>query len=1104
MTSLTIPLKKLYRRFFNITLSLCSVSVFLSGQTTFGGESFGEVKVHPNTPSSLIGSVTINGVAAAAEDVVAIYVGDELRGKFTIAAVSGGVAWVSGTFTCETANETATFKVYDASADTTLDVPGVTATVSPKEDLGGYASPFLIPAVGASDTTAPDAPTITGTSPTTDTTPTLTGTAEAGSTVTVYSGSTSLGTATADSSGDYSFTPGSAISEATHSITAKATDSAGNTSSASSALSLVVEAETAESVSAENFGEVKVHPNTPSSLIGSVTINGVAAAAEDVVAIYVGDELRGKFTIAAVSGGVAWVSGTFTCETANETATFKVYDASAKAVFQVPDTTATVSPEEALGGYASPFLIAAVGNLPADTVKPVIALTGDATVTVEAGGSYSDDGATASDDSDGDLTSSIAATSTVVESVVGTYTVTYNVSDAAGNAATAVVRTVNVVDATKPTIALSGDATVTVEAGSTYTDAGASAADGYDGDLTSSIAATSTVDASSVGSYSVTFNVSDAAGNAATAVVRTVNVVDTTAPAITLSGDATVTVEVGSTYTDAGATATDDLTASIAATSTVDASKVGSYTVTYNVSDAEGNAADAVVRTVNVVDTTAPAITLTGNATVTVEALSTYTDAGATASDSYDGALTVAATSTVDANTIGSYTVTYNVSDAAGNAATAVVRTVNVVDTTAPVITVPPVSGSYPGLIQPDNVDLGIDFQLEVGTAYTELGATATDSYDGDLTASINIVYADLTNGAAVAEVDTGIAGGISVSYTVSDAAGNSSTGDRVVVFVDTTPPTISNVPESRILSTTGTSTTTTWTTPAVTDNSTATVTLTSTAASGDSFDVGSNTVTYTATDASGNTTTASFVVTVFKVVSSAQGSITTVNVPLGSLKSNGTVFDQLDSLFPDEAPSALGDVAGHAGERNGARNNRPDAVAGQDREVSTDEAVTLDGSNSLDPDGDNLTYSWSVNGAAKGSHTLTNSDQAVATFTPLKAGTYLIELVVSDGKITDNDILIVKAADIGDAPGNSVPLTGGDRTRKIRKSNALPFALMKSSTVGGVYRPVDSFHLDIVDRKIFVRATDQMGYFKFVSVIQGGLDIYSVRKAGELLIISY
>ena len=245
-------------------------------------------------------------------------------------------------------------------------------------------------------------------------------------------------------------------------------------------------------------------------------------------------------------------------------------------------------------------------------------------------------------------------------------------------------------------------------------------------------------------------------------------------------------------------------------------------------------------------------------------------------------------------------------------------------------------------------------------------------------------------------------------------------------------------------------------------------------------------------------------VVTVFKVVSSANGSITTVNVPLGSIKSNGTVFDELSSLFPDEAPTALGDVAGHAGERNGARNNRPDAVAGQDRVVSTDEAVVLDGSNSSDSDGDNLTYSWSVNGAAAGSHTLTNSGQAVATFTPLTAGTYLIELVVSDGKVSDNDILIVKAADTGGAPANSVPFTGGDRTRKIRKSNALPFVLLNSSTAGGVYRPVDTYHLNIDDREILVRATDQMGYFKFVSVIVGGLDIYSVRKAGELLIISF
>uniref|UniRef100_UPI0025CC9ACC T9SS type B sorting domain-containing protein n=1 Tax=Polaribacter sp. TaxID=1920175 RepID=UPI0025CC9ACC len=105
--------------------------------------------------------------------------------------------------------------------------------------------------------------------------------------------------------------------------------------------------------------------------------------------------------------------------------------------------------------------------------------------------------------------------------------------------------------------------------------------------------------------YTVTYNVSDANGNAADEVVRTVNVVDTTIPVITLTGDATVIVEVGDTYTDAGATATDnydgDLTASIITVNPVDTDTVGTYTVTYNVSDANGNAADEVVRTVNVV-----------------------------------------------------------------------------------------------------------------------------------------------------------------------------------------------------------------------------------------------------------------------------------------------------------------------------------------------------------------------------------------------------------------------------------------------------------------------------------------------------------------------
>jgi len=78
----------------------------------------------------------------------------------------------------------------------------------------------------------------------------------------------------------------------------------------------------------------------------------------------------------------------------------------------------------------------------ADTVKPVIALTGSATINLTVGDTYNELGATATDDVDGNLTASISITGTVNTSVAGTYTKNYNVSDAAGNVANQVSRTV--------------------------------------------------------------------------------------------------------------------------------------------------------------------------------------------------------------------------------------------------------------------------------------------------------------------------------------------------------------------------------------------------------------------------------------------------------------------------------------------------------------------------------------------------------------------------------------------------------------------------------------------------------------------------------------
>jgi VCBS repeat-containing protein len=85
------------------------------------------------------------------------------------------------------------------------------------------------------------------------------------------------------------------------------------------------------------------------------------------------------------------------------------------------------------------------GNLgPPDSTPPVIRLRGDATVSVIIDSPYTDPGATASDPEDGDLTSKIVVTNAVNTAVLGTYTITYAVSDRSGNAAVPVTRTVNV------------------------------------------------------------------------------------------------------------------------------------------------------------------------------------------------------------------------------------------------------------------------------------------------------------------------------------------------------------------------------------------------------------------------------------------------------------------------------------------------------------------------------------------------------------------------------------------------------------------------------------------------------------------------------------
>ena len=79
--------------------------------------------------------------------------------------------------------------------------------------------------------------------------------------------------------------------------------------------------------------------------------------------------------------------------------------------------------------------------------------------------------------------------------------------------------------------------------------------------------------------------------------------------------------------------------------------------------------------------------------------------------------------------------------------------------------------------------------------------------------------------------------------------------------------------------------------------------------------------------------------------------------------------------------------------------NTAPTAEAGVDQEAPLSELVTLDGSDSDDVDGDEITYSWSLTTTPDGSSAaLTDADSVMPTFTPDVAGEYVVTLVVNDG----------------------------------------------------------------------------------------------------------
>ena len=284
---------------------------------------------------------------------------------------------------------------------------------------------------------------------------------------------------------------------------------------------------------------------------------------------------------------------------------------------------------------------------------------------------------------------------------VGATTLTYTATDRAGHAASD-TQLVTVTDNTPPVIFAPADASYTCP--SEVPAASASQAFGpagpntpvFDncGSPTVAVADTSTGTGSAASPLVITrtYTATDIHSNSAIA-VQIITVTDPTPPTITLNqpGQNPQYVECHTSYPELGATAHDNCSADFAATpsGSVNVNVVGTYTITYNANDTAGNAATPVTRTVIVQDTTKPVITLTGANPQYVECHTSYVELGAKANDTCAGIFDATPSGSVNANVIGTYTITYNATDPSSNAAVPVDRTVIVRDTIPPTISCP-------------------------------------------------------------------------------------------------------------------------------------------------------------------------------------------------------------------------------------------------------------------------------------------------------------------------------------------------------------------------------------------------------------------------------
>lgn len=231
-----------------------------------------------------------------------------------------------------------------------------------------------------------------------------------------------------------------------------------------------------------------------------------------------------------------------------------------------------------------------------DSKKPVIDLVINEDTYTSPKDKYVEEGFSAKDNYDGDLTDKV-----IREEKDGI--VFYTVSDSFGNTTT-VERKIVYKDTVAPVITLNGEVDLKISTGEEYVEAGFVANDDCEGDISDKVVVSGKVDTANNGSYVITYAVKDSYGNECV-INRNVTVQDITPPTISLKGDKNQYIKIGSTYSDPGFSALDtvdgDMTDKVQVSGSVDTSKVGSYTISYQVTDSSGNS-NSVSRQIYVFD----------------------------------------------------------------------------------------------------------------------------------------------------------------------------------------------------------------------------------------------------------------------------------------------------------------------------------------------------------------------------------------------------------------------------------------------------------------------------------------------------------------------